>query len=181
MAEQVKLLRTWSSPYALRIVWALKLKGIEYETIFEDLTHKSPLLLHYNPVHKKVPVLVHGDKAVSVSQVILEYLGQVWRWTSKLNVMLICDLLSKWMPTTDVPRYRVTEYMFTSAGFAITVEGIHDCEKGAGRNNTFSSEKLGICGRTQRVRNSSEGKALALLTLYSGAWRSLWAYLKMWL
>lgn len=81
MSEEVKLFRNWSSPFALRIVWALQLKGIEFETIYEDMANKTTSFLEYNPVHKKVPVLVHNGKPICESLLILEYIDETWKET----------------------------------------------------------------------------------------------------
>nr|GEV97732.1 glutathione S-transferase U17-like [Tanacetum cinerariifolium] len=80
MAEkcELKLIGIDASPYVNRVQVVLKLKSIAYEYIQEHYPSKSELLLTLNPVHKKVPVLVHANKyPISESLVIIEYLDEI--------------------------------------------------------------------------------------------------------
>ncbi|KAJ6814507.1 putative glutathione S-transferase parA [Iris pallida] len=74
----VMLLSTWVSPFGQRCRIAQAEKGMEYEYREENLADKSELLLKSNPVHKKIPVLLHDGKPVCESLIIVEYIDEVW-------------------------------------------------------------------------------------------------------
>ncbi|CAM6089058.1 unnamed protein product [Calypogeia fissa] len=76
--SSVQLLYLGHSPYCQTVAIALAAKGVPFTIIHEDMKKKSQLLLEANPVHKKVPVLIHNGKQVSESWVILQYIDEVW-------------------------------------------------------------------------------------------------------
>lgn len=78
---ELQLLGSWFSAYVFRVKVALGLKGLSYEYIEQDLFDKSGLLLRSNPVHKTVPILIHGGRPVCESLVILQYIDEAWAGT----------------------------------------------------------------------------------------------------
>ncbi|XP_061352332.1 probable glutathione S-transferase parC isoform X2 [Gastrolobium bilobum] len=61
MAEELILLDEWLSMFGMRVRIALAEKDTKYEYKEEDLMNKSQLLQKMNPIHKKIPVLIHKD------------------------------------------------------------------------------------------------------------------------
>ena len=84
MADEIILLDFWPSSFGMRVRVALAEKGLKYEYREEDLWKKSPLLLEMNPVHKKIPVLIHNGKPICESMIIVQYIDEVWNEKSPL-------------------------------------------------------------------------------------------------
>jgi len=81
----LQLLDFWVSPFAQRCRIALAEKGLAYESLPQDLANKGELLLRVNPVHKKIPVLLHdGRPPVCESLIILHYLDEAFPGTPPL-------------------------------------------------------------------------------------------------
>ncbi|KAF3444253.1 hypothetical protein FNV43_RR13943 [Rhamnella rubrinervis] len=77
--SEVVILDCWASPFCMRVKLVLREKGVEYESREEDLFGgKSQLLLSSNPIHKKVPVLLHNKKPILESTNIVAYIDTVW-------------------------------------------------------------------------------------------------------
>ena len=79
MADEVVLLDFWASMFGMRVRIALAEKGIKYEYKEQDVFNKGPQLLQTNPIHKKVPVLIHNGKPVCESLIIVQYIDEVWK------------------------------------------------------------------------------------------------------
>ncbi|CAH8381225.1 unnamed protein product [Eruca vesicaria subsp. sativa] len=78
MADEVILLDLWASMFGMRTRIALAEKKIKYHYREQDIENKSSLLLEMNPVHKKIPVLIHNGKPVCESLIQVEYIDETW-------------------------------------------------------------------------------------------------------
>ena len=78
------LLDVFGSPFAQRVRIALAEKGLAYESAEQDLAAKGDLLRRSNPVHGKVPVLLHAGRPVCESLAILHYLDEAFPATTPL-------------------------------------------------------------------------------------------------
>ncbi|KAL9411068.1 hypothetical protein AB3S75_044781 [Citrus x aurantiifolia] len=151
MAE-VKLHGGWASPFSNKVVWALKLKGIPYEYIEEDLYNKSASLLKYNPVHKMIPVLVHGEKPVCESMVILEYIEEMWPHNPSLMPSDPYDRAQArfWIKFAEDKGVAVWKMFFSTGqdmenAMKATLEMLQTIEKhGLGEKKFFNGDNIGL-------------------------------------
>ncbi|XP_042479197.1 probable glutathione S-transferase [Macadamia integrifolia] len=114
----VILLDFWPSLFGMRVRIALTGKGVSYEYRDENLQHKSPLLLQMNPVHKKIPVLVHNGKPICESLNIVQYVDEFWKDKSPL---LPSDPYQRaqarfWADYTDKMIYNCIRGIYTGKG-----------------------------------------------------------------
>lgn len=82
MGDEVVLLDAEFSMFGMRARIALAEKEIKYEYREQNLVQKGQLLLEMNPVHKKVPVLIHNGKPICESLIVVEYIDEAWKDTS---------------------------------------------------------------------------------------------------
>ncbi|MCB0327112.1 MAG: glutathione S-transferase family protein [Bdellovibrionales bacterium] len=64
-------------PFAMRVRMVLHEKGLDFETLEENLRNFSEELKKMHP-EAKVPVLIHGDKVLYESAIITEYLDETF-------------------------------------------------------------------------------------------------------
>ncbi|XP_027920993.1 glutathione S-transferase U17-like [Vigna unguiculata] len=157
MKNEVKLLGAWPSPYVLRVRIALNMKSVEYEFHDEKLSSKSQLLLQSNPIYKKIPVLIHKDKPLCESLIIVQYVDDVWSsaspilpsdpydcaiarfWTVYIDQTLYPTMRSIRGASEENEKKRLIEEV--RKGLALLEDVFKDCSKGKG---FYGGDQIGL-------------------------------------
>ncbi|CAN1170084.1 Glutathione S-transferase U17 [Linum perenne] len=66
----------------------------------EQFGTKSELLLKLDHVYKKIPILIHNDRPICESNIIVEYIDEAW---SSGPSLLPSDAYDRAMPTSRLP------------------------------------------------------------------------------
>ncbi|KAG8383131.1 hypothetical protein BUALT_Bualt05G0152800 [Buddleja alternifolia] len=144
--SNLKLLGMWACPYVNRAQFALKIKSIEYEFIEENPYNRSDILVTSNPFYKKIPVLIHGDKPICESLIIVQYVDDNWAtgpstlpsdaYDRALARFWAAYISDKWYPSPKLLREAQVEDEKTpltekiSAGLLLLEEAFVKCSKG---------------------------------------------------
>lgn len=157
--EQVKLLSQWPSPFAIRVLIGLEEKNVRYESQEENFASKSELLLQMNPIHKKVPVLIHNGKPVCESLIILQYIDEVWLgtnsfmpsnpydralarfWADFLDTKFLGNAIHGILKTTGEAQEEGKRYMLEYLGL---LEGVLKEFSAGGSKPYFGGEQFGF-------------------------------------
>ncbi|CAK9136322.1 unnamed protein product [Ilex paraguariensis] len=153
----VKLLGGWPSPFVMRARIALNIKSVDYQFLQEKLGEKSERLLKSNPVYKKIPVVIHADKLICESLIIVQYIDDVWtsgpsilpsdpydRAIARFWAAYIDD---QWFPSVrgiafiaegDEAKKEALEQV--AAGLELLEDAFTKCSKGG---NFFGGERIG--------------------------------------
>ncbi|XP_058192640.1 glutathione S-transferase U17-like [Rhododendron vialii] len=154
--RDIKLLGLRPSPYVHRVQYALNLKSIDYEFLEEKFGSKTDLLLQSNPIHKKVPVLIHAGKPLCESLIILQYIDETWTSTPPILPSDPYDraiarfwaayIDDKWYPSLKEIRMTHEEEAKLAAiervveGLALLEEAFEKCSKG---KSFFGGDSIG--------------------------------------
>ncbi|VAH05467.1 unnamed protein product [Triticum turgidum subsp. durum] len=155
--DDLKLLGAWASPFVARVKLALSFKGLSFEDVEEDLSNKSELLLSSNPVHKKVPVLVHNGKPICESMIIVQYIDEAFLvgpsllpsdpyeraiarfWAAYIDDKLVTPWVQSLRAKTEEEKSEGVKQTFAAVE---TLEGaLRECSKGEGY---FGGETVGL-------------------------------------
>ncbi|KAF5176835.1 Glutathione s-transferase [Thalictrum thalictroides] len=176
-ATNLKVIGAWASPFAMRPRIALNVKNVDYEYLEETFAPKSELLLKSNPVHKKVPVMIHNDQPICESLVIVQYIDEIFTsgssllpsdpydraiarfWATYIDNTWFSSLVGIAKAKTDEEKATASEGL--TAGLALLEEAFEKISKGkgffGGKTIGYVDIALGSCLGWIRVAETLSG------------------------